>query len=166
MKKRSWLDHQSIATAADTYMASHFPGGKPKFSSTATPFFKRFDIRSTNKTACLIKPTLQQVTQKRVIARMERQGQVAAPGNVLTVARLVPYFMRHGSVSRNQRKGQKTRNRVVDQNHSQAVRMEHVAQQPRELENEAQIVRAYVEKDDGLGTAVDSLDKPVLCDPI
>ena len=40
--------------------------------------------------------------------------------------------------------------------------MEHVAQQPIEMENEAQIARGYVEKGDGLGTSVDSLDTPMI----
>lgn len=44
-KKGTWLDHQELATAADTYMASHFPDGKPKFSSTA-PQFRRFENRN------------------------------------------------------------------------------------------------------------------------
>lgn len=46
VKKGSWLDHQALATAADTYMASHYPDGKPKFSSTA-PQFKYFERRDT-----------------------------------------------------------------------------------------------------------------------
>ena len=40
--------------------------------------------------------------------------------------------------------------------------MEHVAQRPTEMENEAQIAGASMEKYDGLGTTVDFLENPVI----
>jgi ribosomal protein L21E len=43
VQKGSWLDHQALANAADTYMASHYYDGRPKGSCT-----KRPDLRSTN----------------------------------------------------------------------------------------------------------------------